>query len=395
MTSIIKLKRGLEASIPSLAVGEPGFCTDSKKLFVGASGGNKQIGVDDHRLDQHNNPAADIAMANNKFTGVGAQAEAFSAYDGINKRYSDQTVLACPKNIVRNGSFLDWYDTYVTNSDLFGSETATEWKVWRSGTNFSYSISRITNTSYYAYPYSIQFAFGSGTGLDDFGISQSYRYHESNDNLSGYFIVHVASVSGSPTIRATIYDDSGVAAFSDITSAGWVIAHESQLQSSSTLECRIQISGESGDSVVVDYCSFVITTEDALDSDINYIGASPSEWDLGRKVRTGSYTGNNVNNRTIETGIDFDEAYIILNGDYSNNVTHDVKAYYLLGAYGNMYMINGSPDRMYELHGASADLHFQGKTGTSLYLGTNGSDTSGANYTGRDYRWIAKKYPRG
>ena len=40
----IKLKRGLEATIPTLEVGEPGFTTDSKKLFVGSDTGNIEIG---------------------------------------------------------------------------------------------------------------------------------------------------------------------------------------------------------------------------------------------------------------------------------------------------------------------------------------------------------------
>ncbi len=41
----IKLKRGLEATIPTLQEGEPGFTTDSKKLFVGSDAGNIEIGA--------------------------------------------------------------------------------------------------------------------------------------------------------------------------------------------------------------------------------------------------------------------------------------------------------------------------------------------------------------
>jgi hypothetical protein len=41
----IKLKRGLEATIPTLKEGEPGFTTDSKKLFVGSDAGNIEIGA--------------------------------------------------------------------------------------------------------------------------------------------------------------------------------------------------------------------------------------------------------------------------------------------------------------------------------------------------------------
>jgi hypothetical protein len=42
--ALIKIRRGLKASIPSLAIGEPGYCTDTKELFVGAADGNKLVG---------------------------------------------------------------------------------------------------------------------------------------------------------------------------------------------------------------------------------------------------------------------------------------------------------------------------------------------------------------
>ncbi|NCB00629.1 MAG: hypothetical protein EOM67_00490, partial [Spirochaetia bacterium] len=42
--AIIKIKRGLKANIPTLQVGEPGFCTDTKELFVGSADGNKLVG---------------------------------------------------------------------------------------------------------------------------------------------------------------------------------------------------------------------------------------------------------------------------------------------------------------------------------------------------------------
>ena len=44
MTKKIKIKRGLEAALPTLQEGEPGFTTDSKKLFVGSDAGNIEIG---------------------------------------------------------------------------------------------------------------------------------------------------------------------------------------------------------------------------------------------------------------------------------------------------------------------------------------------------------------
>ena len=40
----IQIKRGTESGIPTLAEGEPGFTTDTHKLFIGSSSGNKLIG---------------------------------------------------------------------------------------------------------------------------------------------------------------------------------------------------------------------------------------------------------------------------------------------------------------------------------------------------------------
>ena len=44
MANTIQVKRGVEASIPALADGEPGWCTDTFKLFVGQGGVNKLVG---------------------------------------------------------------------------------------------------------------------------------------------------------------------------------------------------------------------------------------------------------------------------------------------------------------------------------------------------------------
>jgi hypothetical protein len=46
--SKIQFKRGLEKDLPTLSLGEPGYTTDTKKLFVGSSSGNIQIAkIDD------------------------------------------------------------------------------------------------------------------------------------------------------------------------------------------------------------------------------------------------------------------------------------------------------------------------------------------------------------
>ena len=43
MSVTIKFRRGLETNLPTLAVGEPGFCTDSYKLFIGDGSTNHEV----------------------------------------------------------------------------------------------------------------------------------------------------------------------------------------------------------------------------------------------------------------------------------------------------------------------------------------------------------------
>jgi len=43
----LKLKRGLQTNLPTLAVGEPGFTTDTYRMYIGSHDGNKLIGGND------------------------------------------------------------------------------------------------------------------------------------------------------------------------------------------------------------------------------------------------------------------------------------------------------------------------------------------------------------
>lgn len=52
MANKIQFKRGTKENLPTLSVGEPGFCTDTKELFIGASEGNVQI-VDQAQFAAH------------------------------------------------------------------------------------------------------------------------------------------------------------------------------------------------------------------------------------------------------------------------------------------------------------------------------------------------------
>lgn len=41
--SLIKIRRGTETQLPTLDVGELGFCTDTNKLYIGTSTGNQLL----------------------------------------------------------------------------------------------------------------------------------------------------------------------------------------------------------------------------------------------------------------------------------------------------------------------------------------------------------------
>ena len=52
MANKIQFKRGLKVSLPTLSEAEPGFCTDTKEIFIGSSGGNVGI-VNKETFDKH------------------------------------------------------------------------------------------------------------------------------------------------------------------------------------------------------------------------------------------------------------------------------------------------------------------------------------------------------
>lgn len=47
MANTIKIKRGLKENLPTLQIGEPGYCTDTNELFIGTAEGNVLINVGD------------------------------------------------------------------------------------------------------------------------------------------------------------------------------------------------------------------------------------------------------------------------------------------------------------------------------------------------------------
>lgn len=51
MANKIQVRRGVRAKLPTLSVGELGFCTDTKELFIGGDSGNVAIANLDHVHD--------------------------------------------------------------------------------------------------------------------------------------------------------------------------------------------------------------------------------------------------------------------------------------------------------------------------------------------------------
>ena len=77
MAGTIKLKRGVYSSLPALTDGEPGWCTDNFKLYIGQGGANKLVGEADflklsggsltNFLSLHANPTAALHAATKSY----------------------------------------------------------------------------------------------------------------------------------------------------------------------------------------------------------------------------------------------------------------------------------------------------------------------------------------
>jgi hypothetical protein len=78
--SVIKFKRGLKASIPSLNIGEPAFTTDTKEFFIGSSSGNVQIGLSTTQLNLLND-YTDIRSITGEPNGFPNRNDSSISYD--------------------------------------------------------------------------------------------------------------------------------------------------------------------------------------------------------------------------------------------------------------------------------------------------------------------------
>jgi len=70
----LKFRRGLKTDLPTLAAGEPGFCTDTYELFIGSAGGNKNIPASSVRFYGYSASTADdasVTLPTHALTGHG------------------------------------------------------------------------------------------------------------------------------------------------------------------------------------------------------------------------------------------------------------------------------------------------------------------------------------
>ena len=106
----IKFKRGLEAKLPPLDEAEPGFTTDTEKLFIGSKDGNIQL-AKQKDLDTTNANVANNTNALNNLTSTNTNAEVMSArgaYPLLGNRLDnvDTQITTNTSNIAANTSSL-------------------------------------------------------------------------------------------------------------------------------------------------------------------------------------------------------------------------------------------------------------------------------------------------
>lgn len=98
MPNVVKFKRGLKAGLPTLPAGEPGYCTDSRDMYVGAGARNVLIGpVNNAGLLE--NLELSATVASNALT-VSIRNRA-----GNNPTTSDAVRIAFRKEALANGGY--------------------------------------------------------------------------------------------------------------------------------------------------------------------------------------------------------------------------------------------------------------------------------------------------
>jgi|GEM_PF-4909279 len=106
MAITIRIRRGLKADLPELAVGEFGYCLDTKELYIGGQTGNEKVNV--HNLDE----IAD--GTERKLTDFLTKLEATATYADKEHSHSWESILLKPEEFPPSSHDHDErYDTRV------------------------------------------------------------------------------------------------------------------------------------------------------------------------------------------------------------------------------------------------------------------------------------------
>lgn len=99
MSNKIQVKRGLRSKIPTLDIGEPALCTDTKEIYIGSGTGNIKI---------YNSSEVDLFINNisiqNFFDKIKSHKSKLIGHRGLNQIYPENTCLAI-ENACRLGMF--------------------------------------------------------------------------------------------------------------------------------------------------------------------------------------------------------------------------------------------------------------------------------------------------
>ena len=108
MAITIRIRRGLKADLPELAVGEFGYCLDTKELYIGGQTGNEKVNV--HNLDE----IAD--GTERKLTDFLTKLEATATYADKEHSHSWESILLKPEEFPPSSH--DHDDKYYTESEV-------------------------------------------------------------------------------------------------------------------------------------------------------------------------------------------------------------------------------------------------------------------------------------
>ena len=128
MANKIQVKRGVEANIPILDVGEPAFTTDTKKPFIGTDTGNMELATKEqimelatkeqiNSLDAEKADIIDLNQTNNDVNAINLRVD--NLVIPISPENTNIEVTDAHNSIIKNKNFASLKDRFEENeSDL-------------------------------------------------------------------------------------------------------------------------------------------------------------------------------------------------------------------------------------------------------------------------------------